>query len=543
MKLRTVALWAGLGMFATSAGALAIPLRDSKTAAPDPGDLHPEPPKHGDQAHFSAGDTLTVDARLGHESLSAGSADETFLLATVAGADAATVAAPPLHLGIVVDRSGSMKGARIANAIAAAVGTVERMRDGDMVTVVSFDTQAQIVVPPTVATASTRAGIENAIRTIRLGGDTCISCGLEAAMGQLMQTSTFGTAGRDHVTRMMLLSDGATNHGITDVPGLRALAGRMRDRGCSISTVGVDVDFDEKVMGAIAAESNGRHYFVANPSDLPSVFSQEFDSLLASVAKDSELTVDLAPGVEVEQVFDRSFRRDGSKVVVPFGTFSAKQEKTVLMKLRVPTGKDGALPIANVKLAYADLVKRTPGHCEGDLSLLVTNDASAQTEIDPFVAARVERSRTAQTLTDANKLFEQGRIVEAQDKLAKQEAELRATGSAARASAKAARRPSGLASSANSLDRDFERQIAAVAAAESNFGGAAASAAPATTTRGPADISVGTGSNAAPGRGAAGGAVAAAPPAQAAPRPVAPTSREGKAQVRSNQETANSFGL
>src|SRR4029079_14105162 len=88
----------------------------------------------------------------------------------------ASAKAQPLELAIVVDRSGSMKGERIANAVAAAVGAVDRMRDGDSVVVVSFDTQAQVVVPRTVVDASTRQSITSSIRTIRLGGDTCVSC-------------------------------------------------------------------------------------------------------------------------------------------------------------------------------------------------------------------------------------------------------------------------------------------------------------------------------------------------------------------------------
>src|SRR5262249_15914647 len=160
-----------------------------------------------------------------------------------------------------------------------------------------------------------------------------------------------------------------------------------------------------KVMAAIASEANGRHYFVANASGLPAVFAQEFDDLLASVAKESELTIELAPGVEVVEVFDRSFRREGNRLIVPFGTFSGKQEKTVLVKLRVPTDRDGDAQVAGLKLAFRDLVKQTDGTQNGTLSVAIKADGSEQKELDPFVAARLERSRTAQTLTDANKLF------------------------------------------------------------------------------------------------------------------------------------------
>ena len=122
---------------------------------------------------------------------------------------------------------------------------------------------------------------------------------------------------------MILLSDGATNAGVRDMSGIRAMSNRMHGRGVTISTIGVDVDFDEKIMAAIANEANGKHYFVANASGLPAVFSQEFDDLLASIAKDAEVEIELAPGVEIDEVFDRTFRREGNKLIVPFGTFSA----------------------------------------------------------------------------------------------------------------------------------------------------------------------------------------------------------------------------
>jgi Ca-activated chloride channel family protein len=423
MRLRTVVGLALLGIVASSAAALAIPLPwHGKPTLPV--EAQPDPQTQRDLAHFTVGQTLTLDGRLGHATIAKSGRGETFLVAQVTGREAPGVSAPPLNLAIVVDRSGSMKGDRIANAVAAAVGMVERMRDGDSVTVVSFDTEATVVVPPTLASAGTRASIEAAIRSIRLGGDTCISCGLEEGMQQLDRTAL----GADRVNRMILLSDGATNHGVRDLPGLRAMAARMRERGAGVSTIGVDVDFDEKVMSAIAAEANGKHYFVESPSALPAIFSQEFDELLASVANDAEVTVDLAPGVEVDEVFDRTFRREGSRIVVPFGTFSAKQEKTVLVKLRVPADHDGVQPIADVTLAYRDLVRRDAGACDGQLALVVTSDPLAvQKDLDPVVATRVERSRTAQTLTEVNQLFADGKAGAALSLLNRQKANLEKT--------------------------------------------------------------------------------------------------------------------
>jgi Ca-activated chloride channel family protein len=506
MKLKTTMILAACGVLASAAGAFAVPV-SHVAVGPDPSvpiGIGSAEATH-DGPRITAGDTLLVDARLGHASVARTSSGETFLFAQVTAADEGGVSvAPPMNLGLVIDRSGSMKGERIANAMDAAVGAVERMRDGDSVSVVAFDSSAQVIVPPTRVSADTRARIEGSIRSIRLGGDTCISCGLQEGMRQLQSTFLTG----DRVSRMILLSDGATNSGIRDMGGLRSMASRMSGNGVTISTIGVDVNFDEKVMAAIASEGNGRHHFVANASGLPTVFAQEFDDALASVAKEAELSIDLAPGVEVAEVFDRSFRREGNKIVVPFGTFSAKQEKTVLVKLRVPTDKEGSQNVADVKLAYRDLVKKSDSSCGGDLTLAVKSDGSEQRELDPFVAARLERSRTASTLTEANKLFESGRITEARAKLATRKTELAKTESQALALATAS--PTAAPRrAAKSIDKDFDDQLGAIAKADRNF--------------------------APPPPGKGGGGFA--------PAPTTASSRDGRVQVRENQAAASEFGF
>ena len=492
MKLKTTVILAVAGILASAAGAFAVPIAHPATAIAE----RKETPTT--TARTTAGDTLVVDARLGHGQLAKSSSGETYLLAQVgAASDRVTVSATPMNLALVIDRSGSMKGERIANAMNAAVFALERMRDGDSISVVAFDTVAQVVVAPTTIAAGNRPSIEAAIRAIRLGGDTCISCGLQEAMAQLSRSSL----GSGRLDRMILLSDGVTNAGVRDMPGMRAMANRMHVRGVTISTIGVDVDFDEKMMAAIANEANGHHYFVANASGLAGVFGQEFDDLLASVASEAELTIALAPGVEVLEVFDRSFRREGDKLIVPFGTFSGKQEKTILVKLRVPTDREGDAPVADLKLAYRDLVKKTNASCDASLALAVKDSAAA---LDPFVAARLERSRTAQTLTEANVLFEAGRVGEARAKLAARGDDLKKSEAVALAA------PAKPLARARPIDRDFDDQRDAIAQADTAF-----ATAPAAASAGPS-------------------ARFAAPPAPA---------RAGKAQIRTNQERATGMAF
>jgi Ca-activated chloride channel family protein len=494
-----------VGVTSSTAAGLTIPVRGAHEAwapatAPEKNDVKDT----ATPSRFTAGQTLTLDARLGHASIGPRSAGETYLFASIAGAEEKATQAPPVNLAIVVDKSGSMRGLRIANALAAARGAVERLRDGDTVSVIAFDTRADVVVAPTRISDTTRPQIERDISSIRLGGDTCISCGLDAASRELARA---GIAG-DHVSRIVLLSDGATNHGVTDMSGLRNIASRMRSDGLTISTIGVDVDFDEKVMSALAQEGNGKHYFVQDAAKLPEIFAEEFDSVLASVASNADMVVELEPGVDVTEVFDRSFRREGNKVTIPFGAFSSKQEKTALLKLKVPTDKQGDTKIASVKLAYRDLVKRGDGSCDGQLSLLVTDEDHAQKDLDPFVSARLERSRTAQTLTEANKLFEAGRVAEARQHLSRRKEELATREKDAVAIAR--NEPFAAPPRAKAVDRDFEEQEAFVAQADKSF--------------------------AQPAKPIAGASPAAPPPpAQSTP--------EGKGAMKANQAAASELGF
>jgi Ca-activated chloride channel family protein len=222
----------------------------------------------------------------------------------------------------------------------------------------------------------------------------------------------------------------------------------------------VDLDYDEKVMSAIATEANGNHYFVAKPDALTSVFNQEFDKLMATVAQDAMLVVEPAEGVEIDEVFDRSFRREGRSIVVPLGTYSAKDEQSLLVKVRVPVGHDGRQPVADVRLAYRDLGDHREASFVGALALDVKSDGAAQEALDPFVQARVERSLTAKAIAEASELINGGRAEEARQRLLGRSADVgKAQQAAARLGPAIANQPP---TRARGFNKDFEDQVTAL---------------------------------------------------------------------------------
>ncbi|WP_437873648.1 vWA domain-containing protein [Sorangium sp. So ce363] len=520
MKPTHVALFSALGMMFTSLSVYSLAPSgggSSVTAVPE---VITEPPRQVpevtggavaavDPSRFTTGSRLMLEGRVGHARLPR-SAQETFLMFEVRGDGSPARSQAQANLSLVIDRSGSMKGTRLTNAVQAATTAVSRLNDGDVVSVVTFDTRTSVVVPPTTVGPETRGRILASVRGISLGGDTCISCGIEEGLSLLGQTS----AG---VSRMLVLSDGDANHGVRDVPGFRAMAQRARDRGVAITTIGVDVDYNEKILSAIALDSNGRHYFVENDAALARIFEAEAEQLTTSVASGAELAIDLAPGVELDRVFDRSFRRAGGQVIVPLGAFAAGEVKTVLLKVRLgglggPGGDArGDSPIADVGLTYRDLVARTDARCVGKLGVAIAESDADASELDALVAGRAQRSETAAALKQANFLFEQGRLDEARSKLDAQQQSLKKAADKAKRSAPANR--------AKDVASDFEGQLAALERAGTDFATPPAFATPP------------------PAAGAEPGGFAQAP-AAAAPRPAPAQSRQGKSAVRRNEAEA-----
>ncbi|WP_437283206.1 VWA domain-containing protein [Sorangium sp. So ce375] len=517
MKPTHVALFSALGMMFTSLSVYSLAPSGGGSSVTAVREVIADPPRQVpevtgsavaaiDPSRFTTGSRLMLEGRVGHARLPR-SAQETFLMFEVRGDGSPARSQAQANLSLVIDRSGSMKGTRLANAVQAATTAVSRLNDGDVVSVVTFDTRTNVVVPPTTVGPDTRGRILASVRGISLGGDTCISCGIEEGLALLGQTS-------GGVSRMLVLSDGDANHGVRDVPGFRAMAQRARDRGVAITTIGVDVDYNEKILSAIALDSNGRHYFVENDAALARIFEAEAEQLTASVASGAELAIDLAPGVELDRVFDRSFRRVDGQVVVPLGAFAAGEVKTVLLKVRLGgLGGDGRddSPLADVGLTYRDLVAKTDARCVGKLGVAIADRDADASELDALVAGRVQRSETAAALKQANFLFEQGRLDEARSKLGAQQESLKKAADKARLSAPASR--------AKEVASDFDGQLAALERAGSDFATPPAFATPP------------------PAAAAEPGGFAQAP-AAAAPRPAPAQSRQGKSAVRRNEAEA-----
>ncbi len=421
MKVKTIGWMAALGMILTSVTVWSVtkPKSWQNPTTPETGPetaLATGALSNNTGAQFSIDGPLSLSSRLGHATLLSGQESESYVLATVRS-NAGGTQRQGLNLSVVLDRSGSMKGRRLNNALDAARNMIRRLSDGDVLSIIAYDTITDTLLPPTRMDSFSRDRALSALSNVRAKGDTCISCGIDAGMAALRQNSGM-------VDRILLLSDGEPTSGTKDVAGFRVLASRARSMGCAVSSVGVDVEYNERVLSALALESNGTHYFAETPSDVSRAFDKEIAALSKTTAKNAEVRIALADGVELDQVVDRAFRREGREIIVPLGTFAENEEKTVLLRVRANPGNDLTMNVAKVELSYAGPQGKSE-RTSGKLDVGLTKDPKLVTPLDAEVEARVTRTESADALVDANRAIAGGDIKGAEKKLQRALAEVR----------------------------------------------------------------------------------------------------------------------
>ncbi|MGZ8733968.1 MAG: vWA domain-containing protein [Acidimicrobiia bacterium] len=182
---------------------------------------------------------------------------------------------PPLQLALVIDCSGSMTGPKLSAARTCAGFLASRLTPADQLALVAFDDDVQLVAPlAPVDPATLAAGIAG----IRPGGMTNLSGGWLKGIEEL------GRATGDGTRRVLLLTDGRANVGITRRHQLLQIAAAGKGHA-GTTTIGFGEGFDEDLLGGIAEGSGANAYFAETPEDAPGIFAAEFDGLASLVAR------------------------------------------------------------------------------------------------------------------------------------------------------------------------------------------------------------------------------------------------------------------
>jgi Ca-activated chloride channel homolog len=341
-----------------------------------------------------------------------GGSSSRYALVTFSAPDAPRASArQPVNLAFVLDRSGSMGGAKIALAKNALMQALRVLDPSDRFAVVFYDHMVDLVVPSTVATGE---AVENAIRqveSIQARGNTDLGGGWLRGCEQIAQHLE-----QSQIGKSLLLTDGLANQGIVDPAQLEQHARELRSRGIATSTLGLGQDFNEVLLQQMADAGGGRSYYIETAVQIADTLTSELGETLETVARGVTLHVKAPAGVDVTTLNAFESRRaDDLMTEIRVGDLVSRQSVSLVVHLKFPQGVNGATVPANFSLTDAGNVLAS-----GDTDCIWTYASHADNDRQPrnvAVDREVAKLYAARAREEALELNRAGLFDDAQRRL------------------------------------------------------------------------------------------------------------------------------
>ena len=275
---------------------------------------------------------------------------------------------PRMNLALVIDRSGSMsQRGKITYARKAAKVVVDLLSPKDRLAVVEYDDRTTVLWPSTPVEAPEM--IKRLIDGLKPRGSTDLAGGMMKGVEE-----TLKHLDREGVNRVLLMSDGLANRGVTRPAAIQRLVREALRKGVSISTAGLGLNYDEDLMQGIAESGAGNYYYIENPARMSRIFRRELSTLYATVAKDARLVFTAAPAVEKVTVFGYAHTREGNRTIIPMENFYSGEKRSVVLRLEVNAAREGGLDLGRLELRYVDALNNRLGSHTTALKVRVSPD-------------------------------------------------------------------------------------------------------------------------------------------------------------------------
>lgn len=387
---------AGILVGVTAVIALAM-LADKVEAKPRPADLE-----------------VDLEVEIGEPVMIAGQDGKAYIKIGLTGFDLPKKAErTPINLALVLDRSSSMSGDKFAKAKEAALMVVDRLDENDVISIISYDSTVEVLVPATKA--QERDYIRQRISALSPRGSTALFAGVSRGIEEVRKFLD-----KERVNRIILLSDGQANIGPSSPNELGRLGAAAGEMGISVTTIGLGLGYNEDLMTQLAMHSDGNHAFAQTAEDLVAIFNHELGDVLSVVAQDVEIEVIFEDGIKPLRSFHRAAEIHGKKVHLSLNQLYAKQEKFFLLEVAVPATKAGVRKdFAEVAVSYDNMHTKKRARLRDEVAVAfsgspkeVARKQQRAVMVAAVEAVATEQNRMAVTLRDQGKISEAKQLLE-----------------------------------------------------------------------------------------------------------------------------------
>ena len=305
----------------------------------------------------------------------------------------------PINLSLVLDRSGSMGGSPLRNALKAAEQLVEYLNPEDYLSVVVYDDVAKTVLPPQLVTD--KAVIKAVIKTIRVGGLTNLSGGWLMGCDRVQSQQT-----PQQLARVLLLTDGFANCGICEPNILVKTAKEKAEAGIITTTLGFGNGFNEDLLIDIAEGGGGNFYFIQSADDAGNVFSIEMESLTSIVGQNLTVNLETKNQIQVAEVLNKyPSQTQPAGVEVFLGDIYQVESKPLVLQFSIPAiATEGKIDLGSITYSYQKVFDGSIQKFTDTLPLtinVVSEAAASKIELNSDVTQQASQLRIAKKKDEA----------------------------------------------------------------------------------------------------------------------------------------------
>jgi len=335
---------------------------------------------------------MRVHTGLSTRFATAQNAHQVGLLVTVAGERPPE--RPPINVSLVLDRSGSMEGEPLRAAREAALRFLGFLGPDDRVSVVTFDDAVRTEFGPGPGNDPDAVAV---VHRIQEGGTTNLSGGWLQGRTHVAANLVTGT------NRIVLLTDGLANQGITDQLQLERLARGAAESGVSTTCIGFGGGFNEDLLRAMGEAGRGNFWYVEQTDQMGEIFAGEIEGLVALAAQNVTVEVRLVhPAAAGLMLYQRLpvETPEPNRWVVRLGDLHATSPRVLGCTVFVnDLERLGTVQVAEVKVAADVLISEGIEH--RTITTPVVANLDGADHVEPTVERQLVRFQAARAREDA----------------------------------------------------------------------------------------------------------------------------------------------
>jgi Mg-chelatase subunit ChlD len=261
---------------------------------------------------FSLGDGADAPARVAIEMRRTDpDAGQFALMLYASGRAMSDVDRPPMNLVFSLDTSGSMAGEPIELLQETMRAMAASLRAGDVASIVTWSDTLAVVLDGHVVNGPSDPALLAEIDAIASGGGTNLNAGLVHAYD--LAGAHFIAGG---INRVVLISDGGANLGITDADLIGSAAADADGEGVYLVGVGVGESsgYNDALMNAATDAGKGAYVFIDSPAEAHRQFEDHFLSNVAVAARDVRMKVTLPWYFGIQAFHGEEYSSDPTEV-------------------------------------------------------------------------------------------------------------------------------------------------------------------------------------------------------------------------------------